>query len=303
MKRTGLLIAALLALLLPTVAHAAFPGRNGAIVFVRWSEGIAYDEDSGDVFTHSSSLEARAPGGALRTLASCSQGVDCAPFAYGEPAISPDGQLVALRDGNALALVGIGGGDLRLLSHPSASWGAPSFAPGGRRLALESSSDELAPSLWVSDLDGGRAHRVVDEGHDPAWSTRNWIAFGDIDGGISRVRPDGRGLRSLVLRGEHPAWAPDGKQLAFTGLRRSQRDLYVTDGLGRHLRRIPLVGPVYDVAWSPDGRKLLVAGEIGGRGPGLVTVDPRTHTVHHVGLRRRNDLDTLSAVDWQPLPR
>jgi len=302
MKRTAILLLALLALL-PTGAQAAFPGRNGAIVYGYWGESITYDEDSGDVSTDFAGVAIR-DGAQTHVLMHCSKDADsaCRPFMYGAPAVSPDGRLVVMRAGDALAVIDVHGGTPRLLSHPGSSWDAPAFSPGGRRLVFESSSDGLAPSVWISDLDGGRAHRVVTEAHEPVWSTRNWIAFQDEEGAIARVRPSGRGLRRLVSRGEHPTWAPDGRHVAFVGLHSHRRGIFTMTGDGRHVRRIPFDGLVADVAWSPDGRRLLVAGEPRRSNATLLSIDLRTD-VRTFYVRGTDSLEGFLGVDWQPLPR
>ena len=60
-----------------------------------------------------------------------------------------------------------------------------------------------------------------------------------------------------VARGSHPAWSPDGRQVAFHRL----GEIYVVDADGRHERRLTTMAqPVSFPAWSPDGRSIAFSG-------------------------------------------
>ncbi|MGI8817802.1 MAG: TolB family protein [Gemmatimonadales bacterium] len=81
--------------------------------------------------------------------------------------------------------------------------------------------------------------------------------------GIGIMAPDGNQRRSLVIGSDleqalSPAVSPDGRRIAFTGLKTGQLDLYVmnADGWGRRQLTNDLAQEL-DPAWSPDGNSLL----------------------------------------------
>jgi hypothetical protein len=75
MRHFPFVAVAVLALLLPSAAHAAFPGANGDIAFTRDSGGAQ-------------KVWAKAPGGAERKISN-------GGWREREPAYSPDGQRIA----------------------------------------------------------------------------------------------------------------------------------------------------------------------------------------------------------------
>lgn len=96
--------------------------------------------------------------------------------------------------------------------------------------------------------------------------TNGRIAFDDyITGQIYAVNPDGTGLRQLTDVGEgefasSPAWAPDGKHIAFASNMSGRWRLWIMDDDGRHVRRVARDGrAVEDFAptYTPDGTRLL----------------------------------------------
>jgi Tol biopolymer transport system component len=59
-----------------------------------------------------------------------------------------------------------------------------------------------------------------------------------------------------VARGAQPAWAPDGRRIAFT----RAGEIYVADADGRNQRRLTTMSqPGAFPAWSPDGRTIAFA--------------------------------------------
>jgi Tol biopolymer transport system component len=293
-------------------AHAAFPGRDGRLVY-NWGS-FSESEDAPYPSRTESALQTIAPAGGMPTaLRQCVRETgapdvgDCST-SYGTPAVSPDGRWLALDAGAQLALMRFDGSGLRLLPARLADDGEPAFSPSGKRLAFTAGAiavaNEPAPprGVWTSDRAGGDARQVTGLGSTPAWSTRNWIAFLRTDG-VYRVRPSGSGLRRLVaLPGcRDVAWSPGGTKLAFACLVRHRDRLYVANGDGTGMRRVVIrYASPEGVAWSPDGTRLAVADFDGT----LMTVrlDGSHERVLVGGSSGANYSSGASAVDWQPLP-
>jgi len=100
-----------------------------------------------------------------------------------------------------------------------------------------------------------------------SWSPDGlWVAYaagGEGSRDIHRVRPDGTGAESLASDPADdfdPAYAPDGRTLAFVSTRGGGAPvLHVMDAAGGEARMLAdLGGPVRRPMWSPDGRRLAV---------------------------------------------
>jgi Tol biopolymer transport system component len=307
-----LLLAALIAAAVAPPAGAAFPGRDGKVVF-SW---FSFSESEFEPFPSrtESAIEAVSPrGGTPVMLRNCVKETgrpdvgDCS-IGYTSPAVAPNGRRIAFDAGARLALMDFEGSGLVLLPQHGADDGDPAFSPGGRRLvfvagAIAVQGQPAPPSaIWTSDLAGGDARQVTARGAAPTWSTRNWIAFLHGDG-IYRVRPDGRGLRRLVQRERcnDIAWSPGGTKLAFTcNTAHLGGRLYVADGDGRHVRRVALrYASPQNVAWSPSGKRLAVTDFDGT----LTTMRPDGSQPRDLlsGQSGANYSSGAGGVDWQPL--
>ena len=183
-----------------------------------------------------------------------------------EPALSPDGGLVAYssnRAGNAdIWVVDAGGGAPLRLTDDAASDRFPAWFPDGGSLAFV--SDRLGPdAIWKVPRLGGSAVLLVPDAEDPAVSPDGKrIAF-------ARRGPSGRlritvaeladVSRATVLTGDvdgvwehrHPAWSPDGTTLCYADL----RDLWLVSARGGRPKRLTADQSKDDnPAWSADGR-------------------------------------------------
>lgn len=238
----------------------AAPIRNGDLVY-GWSQ---LDEPELGPFTYVQAIRRVSPrGGVARTVLGCEHTVvtaeppACPLERYADPTASRDQGRIAFDAGAPIALVQPDGSGLQVLPATSEDDSEPSFSAAGRRLAfscgrLASGSGGDGRGICVRDLTRGTVRRVTG-GTDPAWSSRNWIAFeSNDDDQIWMVRPGGRGLRRLTRHGFEPAWSPDGRRLAFV----RNHAIYVLDLATQRTRRIARGLSATALAWSPDGRRL-----------------------------------------------
>jgi TolB protein len=65
------------------------------------------------------------------------------------------------------------------------------------------------------------------------------------------INADGTGIDSTGVIGRHPAWSPDGTQIAF-----ADGAIYLMD-MSFNTRRLTASGGDFVPRWSPDGRQLV----------------------------------------------
>jgi Tol biopolymer transport system component len=250
----GLLASLLLALLAGVVAadarDTAYPGRNGAILYIRDLGGNA--PKGGHIFVSA------ADGSGLHDLTPAGI-TDVRSAAW-----SPDGRRIAFSGSGparltpAVFVMNADGGGLRQVTRGHLAESSPTWSPDGKNVAF-SSFDSGLRQIFRSRLDG-TGRRVLSNQttncQNAEWSpTGGVIVFEcQLAGGLVIMRADGSGERRLTTAARttdsSPAWAPDGRTIVFS----RGTWTYSVGPDGRGLRRIARI--VGDRAISPDGRWL-----------------------------------------------
>jgi Tol biopolymer transport system component len=158
----------------------------------------------------------------------------------------------------------------------------PALSPDGRWLAFISTRSLLSVDIFIADASTGAVRRkLTSTATNAHFSSIQFIhSAGAWDRGSRRlaVAAVAGGRPALAIFDAHngdlereieipdvdeilsPAWSPDDRAVAFTGLRGGLTDLYVYELEGGTLRR--LTDDVYadlQPAWSPDGRRIAFA--------------------------------------------
>jgi Tol biopolymer transport system component len=264
MKALVRLVAVVLALgALAPAAQASFPGRNGAV-------GYAFSSVSGDAspLIENAGLATKQLGNQReRTLVHCErlEGVpssgDCTVTEFRSPSYSADGLRIVFDAGKDLGLIDAGGGPITLLDNLTENPGDPALSPDGRRVVFTGPNDHGGTDLFVYRLGSLFFRTIVQDAGEPAWSSRNRIAY-VRDGNIYTSNWKG-GKRRFVTSGRSPDWSPGGGRLVFVRpspnntFSSSNGRMFTIGARGRGLQPVfPRVTDAIEPVWSPDGRWL-----------------------------------------------
>ena len=284
--RLALVAVALAAALVPPVAGASFPGRNGMLAITEHS----CSDDITDGFIIGYSANGRRGDELTPECDVLGDPDDQDARDTSAPDWSPDGQRLIYADhggegvGPRIRTVAADGTGAVAVGPPGVV-DAPSFAPDGRRFVYLN-----ATQLVVASTDGGAPTVLRDNSSEllsqPQWSpTGNTIAV-LREGSASRAglwlisAQTGRFIRRVV-KGEPAShdWSPDGRRLVYASNASQNEDgkvkganLFIVraSGKGRARRfvrttNVAATNPV----WSPDGRSIawvqlrFTAGDVG----------------------------------------
>jgi TolB protein len=179
------------------------------------------------------------------------------------PAFSPDGTRIAFtsqRDGNSeIYVMNRDGSNLRrLTSHPAIDT-TPTWSPTGTQIAFTSERGG-SPAIYVVGADGLGLRRISSDGYSDraTWSPppRNEIAYAARTGPgydikiLSVATGDTRQITFGEGSNESPAWAPNGRHLAFTSTRAGRTQVFTVDYDGKNVRQITRDGNNFFPHWS-----------------------------------------------------
>jgi TolB protein len=179
------------------------------------------------------------------------------------PSFSPDGKRVAFsstRDGNAeIYIANRDGSNLqRLTNHPGSDI-SPTWSPNGTQIAFASDRTGT-PQIYVMGTDGLGLQKITSEPYAdrPTWSPApfNEIAYAARTGPGNdlKVKDLATGqVRQLTFgegTNESPAYAPNGRHLAFMSTRSGKSQVFTMARDGRDLRQVTRQGNNYQPDWS-----------------------------------------------------
>lgn len=242
-------------------AQAAFPGKNGGIAF-------AQRATSGDLdpqLVEHTRLLVDPPGSrddiillACQTTEGAPTGGDCTGTNYTNLSYSPDGTRIVFDAGARLAVIGSSGGQITLLPATTSDDGDPCFSADGKRIAFTGVNDRGGTDVHTRSLDAGGARLIVHDAGEPAWSSRNRLAY-VRSGNVYSSNTSG-GDRRWISSGVSPDWSPNGRrlflvrplpQLTFDG---PNGRLYVLEADGSGIHQVGRSTNISHPIWSPDAR-------------------------------------------------
>jgi TolB protein len=180
------------------------------------------------------------------------------------PVWSPDGTRIAFsstRDhsGNTeIYVMNADGSNLRRLTNNPAIDTTPTWSPNGTQIAFVSDR-RGPPQIWVMSADGLGQQPLTSEYSDrPTWSPApyNEIAFAARTGpgqDIKILDLATREVRQLTFgegTNESPAFAPNGRHLAFSSTRSGKSQIFTIDRTGKNIKQLTRNGSNYQPNWS-----------------------------------------------------
>ena len=117
----------------------------------------------------------------------------------------------------------------------------------------------MAPvRIYLANEDGSLVTPLV-VGGSPAWAKDGRrIAFSARGPDIRVIGVDGSGDRVIAANGLDPSWSPDGQSLVFVSWRGDTAlELVNPDGSNRRSLLDSVGSGVWDPKWSPDGQRVV----------------------------------------------
>lgn len=266
-------------------ASAAFPGKNGRIVFNSNQDGNA------EIYSIN-------PNGSGETNLTNNPASDT------QPAVSPNGNRIAFssdRDGDRDIYVmdAANGRVLDQITNGPADEVQPAFAPDGDGIVFVSDAGFGDFDIYLRAGPGDfrlLTHEIFDpmdpnppdDDHPASTPTANRIAFESNRAGNDNVHiqplypSDGFRITNDPADDQAPNWSPDGERIVFTSDRPNDMgltndSLFVMSAFGQNEQRLTNRGePItqdLDPAFSPDGTRIVFSSNRDG-GTEIYTMNP-----------------------------
>jgi TolB protein len=195
------------------------------------------------------------------------------------PAWSPDGGKLAYVSFEAKKPVvyvhDLASGRRHVAANFKGSNSAPAWSPDGKRLAVVLTKDGSS-QLYVVNADGSGVTRVATSSGidtEPRWAADGqYIYFTSDRGGspqIYRIAAGGGNAERISFEGSYnvtPRPSPDGKSLAFITRNSGRFQLALMDLATKQVQILTDSTKDESPSFAPNGRMILYATEIGGRG-------------------------------------
>lgn len=193
------------------------------------------------------------------------------------PRFSPDGRRIALAkiragSGSHIWLADADGKNLTQLTTNSGDDFKPSWFPDNDKIAFLSAREANTITLWSVSVKTGKEERLLDLGDTAAFAALSpdgkQVAFNsDKSGTINMwIAPLAGGEAKQITfsqsdRMGFPSWSPDGQYLSFLASRGEDGYLMIMPANGGPATQLTSEGSSFVYSWSPDGDKIVYAGE------------------------------------------
>jgi Tol biopolymer transport system component len=197
------------------------------------------------------------------------------------PSVAADGTIAFInsRWRNTVEIHGLGGDPPRTLTTHSPFLWAPVFSPDSKEVAFSRSEVDGSWHIWTVPAGGGVPRRLTSSGAGevyPRYSPDGrfvWFHTWQTPRRIGRVSRESGTVDLLTFGGSDafPALSPDGAQIVMTRTDADAERLYVAPS-GGGAARLLTATPGAVAQWSPDGKRIVFAGNRGYSG-GIFLLD------------------------------